>query len=106
MGRTHEAEGEAVEESSIDGLRLRGDERVLDMGCGRGAVLTAVAKRLRSGRVSGIDVWSARDQSGNARNVTLRNASLEGVADRVEVETGDMRAIPFPDAAFEKGYRP
>ena len=30
----------------LDGLRLRGDERVLDMGCGRGAVLTAVARRL------------------------------------------------------------
>ncbi len=90
-----------VWEQVLDGLRLRGDERVLDMGCGRGAVLTAVAKRLRSGRVSGIDVWSAHDQSGNARDVTLRNASLEGVAGRVEVETGDMRAIPFPDAAFD-----
>ena len=29
----------------LDGLHLRGDERVLDMGCGRGAVLIAVAKR-------------------------------------------------------------
>ena len=28
----------------LDGLHLRGDERVLDMGCGRGAVLTAVAQ--------------------------------------------------------------
>src|SRR5689334_1888008 len=26
----------------LDGLQLRGDERILDMGCGRGAVLTAV----------------------------------------------------------------
>jgi len=30
----------------LDGLHLRGDERVLDMGCGRGAVLIAVARRL------------------------------------------------------------
>ena len=30
----------------LDGLHVRGDERVLDMGCGRGAVLIAVAKRL------------------------------------------------------------
>ena len=85
----------------LDGLHLRGDERVLDMGCGRGAVLTAVARRLRSGRVTGIDLWSAHDQSGNAREVTLRNASIEGVADRVEIETGDMRAMPFADAAFD-----
>jgi arsenite methyltransferase len=85
----------------LDALHLRGDERVLDMGCGRGAVLTAVAKRLTTGRVTGVDLWSTHDQSGNAREVTLRNAALEGVQDRVEIETGDMRALPFPDAAFD-----
>lgn len=90
-----------VWEEILDGLRLRGDERVLDMGCGRGAVLTAVARRLKSGRVTGIDLWSTGDQSGNARDVTLRNASLEGVRERVDVETGDMRALPYPDGTFD-----
>src|SRR5438093_4325569 len=33
----------------LDRLRLRGDERVLAMGSGRGAVLTAVAPRLTGG---------------------------------------------------------
>ena len=69
------------------------------MGCGRGAVLTAVARRLTTGRVTGIDIWSTLDQSGNAKDVTARNASLEGVADRMEIETGDMRALPFKDAS-------
>jgi arsenite methyltransferase len=85
----------------LDRLRLRGDERVLDMGCGRGAVLTAVARRLTHGRVTGVDIWSRHDQSGNARDVTVRNASLEGVSDRVDIETGDMRALPFPDGTFD-----
>jgi cyclopropane fatty-acyl-phospholipid synthase-like methyltransferase len=85
----------------LDGLRLRGDERVLDMGCGRGAVLTAVARRLTTGRVTGVDIWSRRDQSGNARDVAVRNASLEEVGDRVAIETGDMRSLPFADAAFD-----
>jgi SAM-dependent methyltransferase len=85
----------------LDGIHLRGDERVLDMGCGRGAILTAVARRLTTGRVTGIDLWSTTDQSGNARDVTLRNASLEGVADRIAIETGDMRALPFPDGTFD-----
>ncbi len=85
----------------LDGLALRGDERVLDMGCGRGAVLTAVARRLTTGRIVGIDIWSTRDQSGNAQAVTERNAKLEGVADRVEIQTGDMRALPFSDASFD-----
>ena len=84
----------------LDELHLGGDERVLDMGCGRGAVLIAVARRLTTGRVTGIDLWSTHDQSGNSRDVTMRNASLEGVEDRIEIETGDMRALPFPDASF------
>jgi ubiquinone/menaquinone biosynthesis C-methylase UbiE len=90
-----------VWEEILDGLKLRGDERVLDMGCGRGAVSVAVARRLSAGRVTGIDLWSMRDQSGNAREATLQNASLEGVADRIDVETGDMRALPFPDETFD-----
>jgi hypothetical protein len=53
----------------LDHLHLRGDEGVLDMGCGRGAVLTAVARRLTTGRVTGIDIWRTKDQSGNARDV-------------------------------------
>jgi SAM-dependent methyltransferase len=85
----------------IDDLHLRGNERVLDMGCGRGAVLTAVATRLSTGRATGIDLWSTRDQSGNAREVTIRNAALEGVTARIDIETGDMRALPFPDGTFD-----
>ena len=85
----------------LDRLRLRGDEEVLDMGCGRGAVLTAVARRLTTGRVTGVDIWSTKDQSGNAKSVTLRNASLEGVGNRVQIETGDMRTLPFPDGTFD-----
>ena len=88
-------------ERILDRTQLRGDEIVLDMGCGRGAVLTAVARRLTTGRVTGVDIWSTTDQSGNARDVALRNASLEGVSDRVHIETADMRALPFPDATFD-----
>lgn len=33
--------------------------------------------------------------------MTVRNATLEGVRDRVDIETGDMRALPFPDGAFD-----
>jgi ubiquinone/menaquinone biosynthesis C-methylase UbiE len=85
----------------VDRLAVRGDERVLDMGCGRGAVLTTVARRLTSGRATGVDLWSAHDQSGNAGHVTLRNCELEGVRDRVGITTGDMRAGPFASGVFD-----
>jgi SAM-dependent methyltransferase len=37
-------------------LGLHGDERVLDLGCGRGAVLLAAAKVLPRGSVVGVDI--------------------------------------------------
>jgi arsenite methyltransferase len=33
--------------------------------------------------------------------VTLRNASLEKVRDRLSIATGDMRAMPFADGTFD-----
>lgn len=85
----------------LDGLALRGDERVVDLGCGRGAVLLASAERLPEGRAVGVDLWKTADQSGNAMTVTRANAELEGVADRVDLETGDMTSLPFADAEFD-----
>lgn len=82
-------------------LVLNGDEEVLDLGCGRGAVLVEVARRLTTGRAVGIDLWSTRDQSGNAFETTDRNVSAEGVSGRVDLRTGDMTALPFPDESFD-----
>jgi arsenite methyltransferase len=90
-----------VWERLLDALALRGDERVLDVGCGRGAVLLAVARRLPHGRAVGVDVWSRADQSGNAAAATEANARAEGMADRIELHTGDMRALPLPDGGID-----
>ena len=46
----------------LDTLRLRGDERILDLGCGRGAVLLMAAERLTTGRAVGVDLWQSADQ--------------------------------------------
>ncbi|HYB37534.1 MAG TPA: class I SAM-dependent methyltransferase [Mycobacterium sp.] len=84
----------------LDDLRLQGDETLLDLGCGRGAVLLAAAKRLPCGRAIGVDLWRA-DQTDNSPQATLANAELEGVAGRVEVHTADMTALPFADASVD-----
>lgn len=85
----------------LDGLALRGDEHILDLGCGRGAVLLMAARYVPRGRAVGIDIWSTRDQSGNAMAVTEQNAAIEGVADRVELHTADMRQLPFDADSFD-----
>lgn len=82
-------------------LGLHGDEQILDLGCGRGAVLLMAANLLPTGKAVGVDLWKSSDQSGNAISVTQRNAELEGVAERVELCTADMQRLPFANASFD-----
>ena len=59
------------------------------------------AQHLTTGRAVGVDLWRSADQSGNSAEATRRNAIAEGVADRVELHTGDMTALPFADNSFD-----
>ncbi|HEY3682515.1 MAG TPA: class I SAM-dependent methyltransferase [Streptosporangiaceae bacterium] len=88
-------------ERILDRAGLKGDENLLDLGCGRGAVLVAAARRLPAGRAVGADLWDGKDQSGNRPEAALANAAAAGVADRVEVRTADMTALPFADDSFD-----
>jgi arsenite methyltransferase len=81
-------------------LALRGDETVLDLGCGRGALLVAAAKLLPRGRAIGVDIWRA-DQTANSPAHTLSNAAAENVVDRVEVHTADITDLPFDADSFD-----
>ncbi|MEU7765153.1 class I SAM-dependent methyltransferase [Nocardia sp. NPDC049190] len=85
----------------LDDLDLRGDERLLDMGCGRGAVLLAAARRLPTGCAVGLDRWRAVDHAYAGPAATERNALAENVAERIQLRTGDMTRMPFPDGAFD-----
>src|SRR6266404_2019279 len=85
----------------LDRVAWRGDERVLDAGCGRGLFLCAAARRVPDGRVIGVDLWQAQDQTGNSSVATRANAAAEGVADRIDVMGGDLRALPFRDGTFD-----
>lgn len=85
----------------IDWFNLKGDEKILDLGCGRGLFLIAAAKRLTHGKAVGIDLWRSVDQSGNCPEMLLRNAQLEGLEEKIEIHTGDIQKLPFPDAFFD-----
>ncbi len=89
-----------VRDRLVDALALSGNERVLDAGCGLGLALIGCAKKLTTGTAVGIDLWAAH-LSDNNPDAARANAVAEGVADRVEVETGDLRKLPFADASFD-----
>lgn len=90
-----------VRDQLLDSLHLHGDETVLDVGCGHGLLLIGAAKRLPQGKAMGIDLWSQEDQGNNSAAATLANAQAEGVAERVELHTGNMMDLPFPDSHFD-----
>lgn len=79
----------------------RGDERVLDVGCGHGLMMIGAAKYLTTGKSIGVDLWLKIDQANNSPDATARNAALEGVADRVSIRDGDARDLPFEPNQFD-----
>lgn len=83
----------AVWRAELD--RLEGGEDVLDLGCGRGAVLLLAAARLTTGRATGVDRWRGTDAA------TRANAEAEGVSDRVDLVSADLTELPFDDERFD-----
>jgi precorrin-6B methylase 2 len=70
----------------LDELGLRGDEQVLDVGCGRGAVLMLAASRLPAGRAVG-----ALRRRAAGRRLHRRGRPAAGLADLVR-HTGSSPA--------------
>ena len=83
-----------------------GAGRVLDMGAGTGRSTLMVLEARPQTAVVALDLFAesyvrhfGSEQSGQER--LLANLRAAGVADRAEVQTGDMRKLPFEPAAFD-----
>ena len=90
-----------IRDEILEAIRWRGDEKVLDVGCGRGLLVIGVACRLTTGMAVGLDRWVAGALTGNCAEAVLDNARLEGVLDRLAVMEGDVRQLPFSDDSFD-----
>lgn len=91
----------SLRDQILDKIRWSGDEKVLDAGCGRGLLAVGAAKRLKKGRVTGVDIWNPNSLSGNKAEAAMANAKEESVADRVKFETGDVRQLTYGDNSFD-----
>ena len=91
----------ALRERLLDKIPWKGDEQVMDVGCGRGLLTVGAARRLSTGKVVGVDVWRRGAITGNRADSVLENAQIEHVSDRVEVKEGDARALPFANETFD-----
>ncbi|XP_073125658.1 uncharacterized protein [Henckelia pumila] len=81
-------------------------KHALDLGCGRGILLNAVAMQLKksgsSGRVVGLNPARTKTRSSTVIPTrTLKTAGLEGVQEYVTCRPGDPRTLPFSDNYFD-----
>lgn len=89
-------------EVMLNKISWKGNEQVLDVGCGRGLLTVKAAKRLNEqGHVTGIDIWSQKDLRGNSLQAAMKNMRLEGVADKVTIQEGDACGIEFEENSFD-----
>jgi trans-aconitate 2-methyltransferase len=93
----------------LDRLELRGDERVLDAGCGTGRVTAALVERLPRGHVIAVDgspsmVEQARERLGPGVEVfvaDLLELELDEPVDAI-LSTATFHWIPDHDRLFER----
>ena len=77
----------------IAALRLPRRARILEVGCGRGVALVPLATIALPARLVGLDVDAALLAEARER------LERRGVA--ADLVHGDVRALPFPDGAFD-----
>ena len=75
-------------------LTLSGTERVLDAGCGPGAVTRAVANALPQGHVTGVD------REPRHVDYARRKAVSEHI-DNIDFKEGDVLNLPFDSDSFD-----
>jgi SAM-dependent methyltransferase len=99
VARAASCSGESVARAVLELTELDAADAVLELGCGSGRLLSAVAARLRRGFVAGIDPSELMVRHARARN--RRWISLG----RAEVRAGHSSDLsPFPAERFDKVY--
>jgi SAM-dependent methyltransferase len=84
---------------SVELMALAPGSRVLDVGCGTGVLLPALAQAVgRQGSVAGLDY------SADLLRTARERVETEGIADIVTLTEGDATKLPFDDASFDAAH--
>ena len=83
-------------ETAIDMLDIRSNDRVVDLGTGHGESLTSLAKRAHRGEVEGIDISTV--MLGIARRKHRKKIR----SGRIALHHASANALPFNDNSFDK----
>ena len=80
-------------------VKLPAGGRILDVGCGSGALTIACAKGNPACQALGVDLWRGVYASFSQR-ICEENAAAEGVTN-TEFQPGDALKLDFPDESFD-----
>lgn len=90
---------EQVHHTVLSHLDYDGKGKLLDVGCGSGALSIRAALTWPETKVTGIDYWGAA--YGYGRAMCEKNAAGEGVDSRCTFQHGDANKLDFPDECFD-----
>ena len=80
-------------------VKLPEGGKVLDVGCGSGALGIAVGKRNPKVEIVGVDRWG-KEYASFSKKLCESNAKAEGVS-RISFQQGDATHLDFPDESFD-----
>jgi SAM-dependent methyltransferase len=75
--------------------------RILDLGCGSGRTSIMVASARPKCEIVAFDNFSADYIENHGRDNTRANFRAVGVEDRISIQEGDMRELPFDNQHFD-----
>lgn len=90
---------ERAHQAVLEHLDYDGRGRLLEVGCGSGALSIRAALTWPEAEVTGVDYWAAVYNYSQA--LCEKNAESEGVGSRCKFLHGDANRLEFPDGSFD-----
>lgn len=88
-----------IRDLALKQLVWDGDGRLLDIGCGNGALAIEAAKNYPQTHIVGIDYWGG--QWEYSKESCEKNAQIAGVSERTSFQKASAAKLPFTDEFFD-----
>ena len=95
LERMNDSHG-AVTSWALEFFTFRGDEEVLDIGCGGGATLARLSEKITSGHLTGVDY------SPVSVEMSGRTNREDVAAGKMRILEGSVEHLPFADGMFDR----
>ncbi|HWP96364.1 MAG TPA: class I SAM-dependent methyltransferase [Syntrophomonadaceae bacterium] len=88
-----------VLELLLSHIEWSGQGKVLDIGCGSGALVIKLAKKYTEAKLTGIDYWGGMWEYSKQK--CQDNAQAEGVGGRIDFYQASAAELPFEQESFD-----